>query len=150
MIPGFSEKIKDIHAALLSHENEVWVAVTLISVAFLGYGLGRYSLIPKKPPVKIIQSPASIALSVASSTDLGNGVILTPPAGKGSSASSVTKTSSVAPSGVYYQGTRSTKKFRLSTCPGASTISEKNRVVFKTKEAALVAGYTAVKNCPGL
>ena len=41
-------------------------------------------------------------------------------------------------------------KYHLLDCPGAKQIKEKNRIIFKTKQAAEAAGYTKAANCPEL
>ena len=39
------------------------------------------------------------------------------------------------------------KKYHYSHCPGAKQISETNKIVFATKEAAEASGYTLASNC---
>jgi len=45
---------------------------------------------------------------------------------------------------------KSGSKYHFPWCPGASQISDRNRVLFESTEAARVAGYEPVKNCKGL
>lgn len=52
-----------------------------------------------------------------------------------------------APSKVSYIGNKNSKKFHLSTCSGASEMSENNKVTFSLREDAVNEGYTPCKNC---
>ena len=45
---------------------------------------------------------------------------------------------------------RKGKKYHFSWCPGARTISEKNKRWFESEEQARRAGLTPASNCPGL
>lgn len=49
-----------------------------------------------------------------------------------------------------YVASKSGKAYYLPTCAASSRILDKNKVWFKTREAAEKAGYTPAKNCPGL
>jgi beta-lactamase superfamily II metal-dependent hydrolase/methylphosphotriester-DNA--protein-cysteine methyltransferase len=46
-------------------------------------------------------------------------------------------------------GNKNSKIYHLPGCPGYNTVSEKNRVTFKSAEEAEAAGYTRAKNCQG-
>lgn len=39
------------------------------------------------------------------------------------------------------------KLYHFTWCPGASQISEKNRIIFPNEAAAIAAGYTLAGNC---
>lgn len=45
-------------------------------------------------------------------------------------------------------GNKNSKVYHLSSCPGYNSVSEKNRVLFKTEEEAAKAGYRKAGNCP--
>ena len=55
-----------------------------------------------------------------------------------------------APSGRAGQivGNRNSKIYHRPDCPGYSSVSESNRVMFKTEAEAEAAGYRRAKNCP--
>ena len=46
-----------------------------------------------------------------------------------------------------YVGNKNTKKFHLSTCDGATSMSSKNKVNFKNREQAIDNGYSPCKTC---
>ena len=41
-------------------------------------------------------------------------------------------------------------RYHLLSCPGAKQIKEENRIYFRSREDAEIAGYTPAANCPGL
>ncbi len=45
---------------------------------------------------------------------------------------------------------RSGSAYHFPWCPGAETMAERNKVWFKSEEAARAAGYAPAKNCKGL
>ncbi len=45
---------------------------------------------------------------------------------------------------------RSGKKYHFPWCPGAETISEKNKIWFADEKEARRRGYTPAGNCKGL
>jgi hypothetical protein len=45
-------------------------------------------------------------------------------------------------------GNRYSRIYHLSDCPNYNDISDENRILFKTEEAALKAGFRKAKNCP--
>lgn len=60
---------------------------------------------------------------------------------------SVVAPTSFDTSKLSYIGNKNSKKFHLSTCSGASEMSEKNKVSFKNREHALNEGYSPCKTC---
>ena len=55
----------------------------------------------------------------------------------------------MAPGGLIV-ASRTGSAYHYPWCPGAATISQGNRVWFKSEEAARRAGYLPAKNCKGL
>ena len=55
----------------------------------------------------------------------------------------------MAPGGLIV-ASRTGSAYHYPWCPGAATISQGNRVWFKSEEAARRAGYLPAKNCRGL
>lgn len=45
---------------------------------------------------------------------------------------------------------RSGSAYHFPWCPGAETIAERNKIWFKSEEAARAAGFSPAKNCKGL
>jgi len=115
------EKLKS-----LIREDAFFYALLVISVAIVGFLLGRNSIVP-------VASQAS-------------GVQISQP--------SVPMTAPVldtqAPDGTAVVVSRSGTKYHLPTCPGAKQINESNKITFASIAQAAAAGYSAAANCPGL
>ncbi len=60
---------------------------------------------------------------------------------------SETSTATEKPSDTQYIGNKNSKKFHLTTCSGAQSMSEKNRIVFSTRSEAVQNGYEPCKTC---
>ncbi len=54
------------------------------------------------------------------------------------------------PPGGFLVASRSGKKYHFPWCPGADTITEKNKIWFKDEQEARRRGYTPAGNCKGL
>lgn len=67
----------------------------------------------------------------------------------GKSAQTTTTPSTTTAQSGEVVGNKNSKIYHLPGCPGYNTVSEKNRVTFKSAEEAEAAGYTRAKNCQG-
>lgn len=127
-------KIKDF--VRLVDRRDVWAVLTICLSGISGYFIGHLdSVVPTNQPVLIemrdltaIQVPAKVepglqANEPAKSAEKG--------AGK-------------------YVASKSGTKYHLTTCSGARTISEANKIWFETKEDAEKAGYAPAANCKGI
>ncbi len=126
-------------AGFLRVSEEVYIALIITLVAFLGFGLGRFSMVQKsssKTQVKLIQGGGGEAALVA---DKGVSVVDTGTTGGEVSTTTLSATEVVASK----QGT----KYHYTWCPGASKISPSNKISFTSEAAAIVAGYTKASNC---
>lgn len=68
--------------------------------------------------------------------------------GKSAQTTTSTQSTTAAQSGEVI-GNKNSKIYHLPGCPGYNTVSEKNKVTFKSAEEAEAAGYTRAKNCQG-
>jgi hypothetical protein len=98
--------------------------VTLLSVAIIAFVLGRGSGVPEGGPRAVHDTSARIER-------------MTPQA-----ASSVSQQV-----GGKIVASRKGKRWHYLWCPGAETISEKNKRYFKSEADAEKAGYTRASNC---
>jgi len=114
------EDMKQIKRRFTVYEQEILFVALLVLVAILSFALGRIS-----------------ASSGVSSTPVS--VIRAPEA-------------DVRPIylGGEVVGSRTGKKYHFPWCPGAQSMSEKNKVWFDTIADARAAGYTPAGNCKGL
>ena len=96
----------------------------IIAVVFLvglaSFGLGRFSAIEEVRPVVSIQEAQT---SSAARAMVVGGLVV---------------------------ASRRGSAYHYPWCPGASAISENNKVWFKDEKAARAAGYSPAKNCKGL
>lgn len=124
-------KIKSFAAS--NAGSDVAVTLIVILVGTGSFGLGRLSVSSTlKEPIQIIE-PASLGAEAAGETRL---------AVSGQTASVAGSESVVA--------SKTGSKYHFPWCPGASQISEANKVQFTTAEAARAAGYLPAANCKGL
>jgi hypothetical protein len=61
----------------------------------------------------------------------------------------VTSSGSDVQNGMYV-GSRSGASYHLPWCPGAQRIKDENKIWFKTKEEAVLRGYSPAANCKGI
>lgn len=102
------------------NNNEIVFALMLILVGFSAFGLGRLSVLEST------REPARITQAAANGQreplTIGGKVV----------------------------ASRNGTKYHAPWCGGAGRISEKNKIWFKSEEAARAAGYTPAGNCKGL
>jgi len=109
-----------------SFVRKFFLAMVIILVALLAFGIGRLSVEGKREPVKIINA------------EVGS---------RNQEASNINQTASVINTmndGEVYASSKGTKYY-YSYCK--STVSDKNKVVFATAKLAESAGYTLSATC---
>jgi len=120
------ETHKKINIAIL-------LVISLVLALVLTLGIIKlYAFSTKKVPVRI--DSAAIIVKPEAETPAGS-----PSTG----VNSVKESTQVVAS-------KAGKKYHLLTCPGAKSILEKNKVFFKNRSEAEIAGYTPASNCKGL
>ena len=118
----------------LDENNDIFIAIIIIFVAFGSFGLGRLSKNEElKAPLKIEDMTASV-------------LDTTQTARKTTNDATFNKINTAG----YYVASKTGKKYHFPWCNGAKRIKESNKIIFKTKEAAEKAGYTPAGNCKGL
>lgn len=112
-------------------KGEWFLGLTLVLVALLAFGLGRYSTIqPKKTPIKIQQAaPQSTLASPAATTN------------------KITTQNNLTGQVV---ASKQGSKYYLPTCSGVKRIKPENLISFSGVAEAKAAGYEPAANCPGL
>ncbi len=116
-------KIKNF---IKAYEKDLILAVAVILVALISFGLGRLSKIRElKTPIKIenVVSIATTTANVATTTNSVSGEVV---------------------------ASKNGTKYHYPWCPGAATIKEENKIYFASIEEARKAGYTPAANCKGL
>ncbi|MHB0978019.1 MAG: hypothetical protein ACYC1K_01250 [Minisyncoccota bacterium] len=116
-----------------SFVRKFFLAMVIVLVALLAFGLGRLSAEGKREPVKIINAEV--------------GSLPAGEAGRNQEASNINQTASVINTmsdGEVYASSKGTKYY-YSYCK--STVSDKNKVVFASAKQAESAGYTLSATC---
>lgn len=122
------EKIKSY---IRQNEADIFTIILVITVGFLGFGLGKLSQMSlEKEPVEILL-PAP--LTQVSNVGLN----------------AVTEASEGLNKGQYV-ASKNSNKYHLPSCSGAKRISEANKIWFASREEAESRGYTPADNCPGI
>lgn len=114
-------------------EDDLILGLVIVSVALIGFGLGRLSKIEEGRTPITVENMGAIALQAGGQGGLEAGE---------------------AP---FIQGgekllvaSKNGTKYHYTWCPGAVTIKEANKVFFSSKEEAEAAGYAPAANCKGL
>jgi len=116
--------------ARLVDRRDVWAVLTICLSGISGYMIGRLD------PLKATNQPVRIDMRETPSVPTSiTPVEAAKPVEKGTGK---------------YVASKGGTKYHLTTCPGARTISEANRVWFETREEAETAGYSPAANCKGI
>lgn len=110
--------------------RKVFLALVILLVALLSFGVGRLTGTGKGEPIKIEYDPS--LSSVYESSSQTASVINAVAAGKSSSDVSASSNG---------------KKYYYPNCSGLKRISEANLITFSSPEAAEASGYTLAANC---
>ncbi len=114
----------------LADNKDLFVVIIIILSSLASFGLGRLSKIEEsRSPIIIENAPTDSSASVIK-------------------ASLPTLTPTQAGGG--YVASKNGTKYYLPWCGGAQKISEKNKIVFVSKEEAEKAGYQPAANCKGI
>lgn len=120
MIQKLREKIKHLPPRVW---GDLFVAISILLVGLIAFGLGRLSVLySEKPEVEIIY----------------------PSQGKQAGGEVLGAVS------YGFVASKNGSSYHLPWCAGAQTIREENKVFFDTKEQAEQAGYRPAGNCKGL
>ena len=106
--------------------NDAIIAVVIILVALISFGLGRLSKIKEgRVPLMIenAQNNANAQTALSITTTTVDGAVV---------------------------ASKNGTKYHYPWCPGATTIKEENKITFSTTEEARKAGYQPASNCKGL
>jgi hypothetical protein len=129
-VPDFTERIKSQGGETL---RKLSLALIIVLVALLGFGLGRLSQGGERAPINIEYDPKLSAF------------LSDPKAPTTPSTQAAAAVQAIA--GREVVGSSKGAKYHYAHCPGAKQISEANKVVFTSPEAAEASGYTLAGNC---
>lgn len=104
--------------------RKLFLALVIVLVALLSFGIGRLTGGGKGEPVRI-EYDANLSGSNQSSSVIN----------------------AVTNSREGIVASKNSDKYHYSYCPGAKQISEKNLVTFTSAESAEASGYTLASNC---
>ena len=136
-IEEIGQKIKWLGG--LVQKRDIYGLCVVVLVALSSFFLGRLSVFEERAvPVTIENISANSPVVLGEFTE--SSVVNEAPV-----SVKVTK-----PSAGTYVGSKNGTKFHLPYCPGASQISETNKVWFQTKEEAIAKGYSPASNCKGI
>ncbi|MCK6463056.1 MAG: hypothetical protein L6Q29_04570 [Candidatus Pacebacteria bacterium] len=116
---------------LKNNEKDLFLAVVIVLVAAISFGLGRLS--------KIREEKTPITLET---NNLAANLIL--------SAPKINISASTQPQDKIFVASKNGKKYYYAWCESAQKIKESNRIWFTTKEEAEKYGYEPAANCRGL
>jgi hypothetical protein len=133
-IQEISRKFKDLFL-----DSELFLAVLILLVAVVSFGLGRMSIVAES-----LNSDGQTA-KVRLTTALTPNQQTTP-----SSPSAPAEESVDVSANGNYVASKNGARYHLPWCPGAQQMNEENKIWFDTKEEAEIAGYTPAANCKGL
>ncbi len=115
-----------------SYQSDIILVVAVVLISITSFNLGKISAFHnKKPPVTITEQ-----------RDTGAQIIQDKDRKESSAA-----IKDFANEPVVVSKKSSGKLYHFSWCPGASKISEKNKLTFANETAAISAGYTLASNC---
>lgn len=122
-------------------DDTIYIAVLLVLVAFVSFGLGRLSVtesVTKQPFVgQTALQPATVIQAEATST-----------VATSTKSVEVLPIAQPLPSPVQnYVASKSGTKYHAMHCPGAKQIKETNKIFFQSEQEAEAAGYTRAANC---
>ncbi len=128
------KKIKELFD--VSDSKSFLIVLVIILSSLASFGLGRLSKIEENhEPIIIENAGVSGAAALAMSREGLSAKETAPP---------------VLREGGTYVASKNGSKYYFPWCSGAQKISEKNKVVFSSKEEAEKAGYQKASNCKGL
>lgn len=109
--------------------RKLFLALVILLVALLSFGIGRLTGSGAREAVKIEYDP-SLSAAAIYTAKLGEPAPLEAKLSNGVVAS------------------KSGTKYHYLSCPGAKQIKEANKITFASAKEAEAAGYTLASNCP--
>lgn len=144
MFINISEAIKNCKEFLKENEKDIFLAVLIVLVGFLSFGLGRLSRIfENKMPIEIQNAVETKGAPFDEfSSDFTSGT---------NASASVLGTAAQDEEQVKnFVASKNGTKYYFPWCGGVEKIKEENKIWFASKEEAAKKGYEPAKNCKGL
>lgn len=123
---------KRAFAKAVESKRELYLAIVIVLVSVISFGLGRLSKIREEKTPITIENFASDITSTSSVAKLD-------------ATKAVAKKSEM-----IFVASKNGKKYYYAWCESAKIIKEQNRVWFSSKEEVEKAGYSPASNCKGL
>lgn len=133
MLSEITKLCKRANAKAMENKKDLYLAIIVILVAIISFGLGRLSKIREEKTPIIIENALSNTLSASSSS-----VKIDP------------NKATADKSEMIFVASKNGKKYYFIWCESAKIIKDQNRVWFSSKEEAEKAGYEPAANCKGL
>ena len=125
--------------SFFSLDNDIFVVIIIILVAFASFGIGRLSVQTQEKIPIIFQEKLPVSLEKVESS-------YSPQELTGAVSPSLDSSSKTGSIVVSKNGT----KYHFPWCSGAQNIKEENEIWFNNEQEAREAGYTPAANCKGL
>ncbi len=115
----------------------LYLAIIIILISTLSFGLGRISSEGSKPGVKIEYDPeiSNTQFPVSNQARVSN------------ASMNIANSLEIENSDQSVVGSKNGTKYHFSHCSGAKLIKESNKVIFASPAAAEAAGYSLAGNC---
>lgn len=131
---------KKIKSWLEINQKDLYLAVLIVLISIISFGLGRLSAIrPEKQPITIEKLEARI-MNQEKDYQTNNT----------NNSSPRDSSFMIHDSKGKYVASKNGTAYHYPWCPGALKIKEENKIWFETKEAAESRGYKPAGNCEGL
>jgi hypothetical protein len=114
--------VASIKEFLMRYRDELFLAIVIILVAALSFGVGRLSVLYGTEPQFSILSPEDMAEREGGLEDYGG----------------------------QFVGSKSGSAYHFPWCPGALSMKDENKIYFSSREEAESKGYLPAGNCTGL
>lgn len=126
---------------LLANENTLVLAVGILLITIIGFGLGALWQGSKT-------EKAQIAVDKSKTAFVGQNQearITNKESGNVDQDTNINKATNI-----LYVASKNGTSYHLPSCPGAKQIKPENKISFQSKEEAESRGYKPAANCPGL
>ncbi len=131
---------KDGHIERNPLWKRLYLALVILLVALLAFGIGRLTVVGKSEGIRIEYNPAIFSSQFPISTSSQGATALKALDKTENSKLKIDNSTSVVAS-------KNGTKYHFSYCPGAKSIKEENKISFNSAQEAEAAGYTLAGNC---
>ena len=136
-IKGGEDKMEK--TSFFNLDNDIFVVIIIILVAFASFGMGRLSATPQEKTPIVFSEKLPVSFEKVQPSHYPHELT-------GAVSASLDDSSRSGSIVVSKNGT----KYHFPWCSGAKQIKEENKIWFNNEQEAREAGYTPAANCKGL